>query len=161
MKKRILTILGHQAHARQSFCEALTLAYQTGAQIAGHDVQLVSVARLDFDPILHEGYQPPEPDLADAQEKIRWAEHLVFIYPMWAYMVPAQLKGFFERTLTSGFAYAVKSSNPMKRGLLGGKSARLIQTRGMPGLAYRLFYQAHGAKALKSMVKEENRYPTF
>jgi hypothetical protein len=46
MKKRILTILGHPAHARQSFCEVLTLAYQAGAPIAWHVVQLVSVARL-------------------------------------------------------------------------------------------------------------------
>ena len=122
---------------------------------AGHDVQLISVARLNFDPILHEGYQghqPPEPDLADAQDKIRWAQHLVFIYPMWAYMIPALLKGFFERTFTPAFAYAVKSSSPMKRGLLGGKSMRLIQTMGMPDLAYRLIYRAHGAKALKSML---------
>lgn len=45
-EKRILTILGHPTHARQSFCEALTLAYQAGAPIAGHDVQLVTIARL-------------------------------------------------------------------------------------------------------------------
>jgi len=156
MTRRILIILGHPAHARRSFCEALALAYQAGAQGAAHEVQFVSVAHLTFDPILHEGYeghQPPEPDLADTQEKIRWAEHLVFVYPMWAYMIPALLKGFFERTFTPGFAYAVKSSNPLKSGMLAGKSVRLIQTMGMPGLAYRLLYQGHGAKALKSMLK--------
>lgn len=156
MTKRILIILGHPAHGRQSFAEALALAYQAGAQSAGQEVQLVSVARLRFDPILHEGYQgnqPPEPDIADAQEKVIWAEHLVFIYPMWGYMIPALLKGFFERAFTPGFAYAAKSSNPLKRGLLGGKSARLIQTMGMPGLVYRLLYRAHGAKALRDMLK--------
>ena len=156
MKKRVLIVLGHPALERQSFSEALVVAYQAGAHSAGNEVKIVSVARLSFDPILHEGYcgdQPPEPDLIDVQEKIRWADHLVFIYPMWAYMIPALLKGFFERTFTRDFAYAAKSRNPLKAGLLDGKSARLIQTMAMPSLIYRLFYQAHGAKALKSMLK--------
>ena len=156
MTKRILIILGHPAKARQSFSEALAEAYLAGAQSAGHEVQFVSIAQLNFDPILHEGYQgnqPLEPDIADAQEKVRWAEHLVFVYPMWGYMIPALLKGFFERTFTPDFAYATKSNNPIKRGLLGGKSARIIQTTGMPSLVYRLLYRAHGAKALRDMLK--------
>jgi putative NADPH-quinone reductase len=156
MTKRILIILGHPAHARQSFCEALAVAYQEGAQKAGHEAQLVRVARLRFDPVLHEGYegnQPPEPDIADAQEKVRWAEHLVIVYPMWEYMIPALLKGFFERTFTPGFAYALKSKNPRRNGLLGGKSVRLIQTTGMATILYRLFFMAHGAKALRDMLR--------
>jgi len=156
MTKRILIILGHPALERQSFSEALADAYQNGAQGTGHEVQLVNIARLNFDPILHEGYQgnqPPELDILGAQQKILWAEHLVFIYPMWGYMIPALLKGFFERTFTQGFAYTVKSSNPLKSGLLSGKSARIIQTMGMPGIVYRLLYQAHGAKALRDMLK--------
>jgi putative NADPH-quinone reductase len=75
--------------------------------------------------------------------------HLSYV----GYMIPALLKGFFERTFTPGFAYAVKSINPLKSGLLSGKSARIIQTMGMPGIVYRLLYQAHGAKALKDMLK--------
>lgn len=156
MTKRILIILGHPAKARQSYSEALAAAYQNGAQSTEHEVQLVNIARLNFDPILHEGYQgnqPLELDIADAQEKVCWAEHLVVIYPMWGYMIPALLKGFFERTFTPGFAYAEKSCNPLKRGLLSGKSAHLIQTMGMPGLVYRLLFQAHGAKALRDMLK--------
>lgn len=156
MTKRILIILGHPALERQSFSEALAEAYQNGAQSTGHEVQLINIARLNFDPILHEGYQgnqPPELDISAAQQKIRWAEHIVFICPMWGFMIPALLKGFFERTFTPGFAYAEKSSNHLNGGLLSGKSARIIQTMGMPGLVYRLFYQAHGAKALRDMLK--------
>ena len=154
MAKHILIILGHPARERQSFCEMLALAYQKGAQEAGHDVQFLNVAQLHFDPILHEGYQgnqPLEPDIAEAQDKVRWAELLVVVYPMWEYMIPALLKGFFERTFTQGFAYARESKNPFRKGLLEGKSARLIQTTGMPSIIYRFFHMAHGAKALKSM----------
>jgi NAD(P)H dehydrogenase (quinone) len=156
MTKRILIILGHPAHERRSFCEALAASYQEGAQESGHEVKLIKVAQLHFDPILHEGYQgnqSPEPDIAAAQEKVRWAEHLVIVYPMWVYMIPALLKGFFERTFTEGFAYGLKSRNPLKKGLLNGKSARIIQTMGMPTIMYRLMHRAHGAKALRSALQ--------
>ena len=155
-EKRILIVIGHPAKLRQSFSEALAGAYQQGAQGAGYEVRLVNISRLNFDPILHEGYdgeQPPELDIINAQQMILWAEHLVFIFPMWGYMIPALLKGFFERTFTPGFAYTNQSNNPLKSGLLCGKSARIIQTTGMPSLVYRLVYWAHGAKALKSMLK--------
>jgi NAD(P)H dehydrogenase (quinone) len=156
MTKRILIVIGNPAKLRQSFSEALAEAYKQGAQGAGYETRLVNISRLNFDPILHEGYegeQPPEIDIINTQQMILWAEHLVFIYPMWGYMIPALLKGFFERTFTPGFAYAKQSNNPLKSGLLSGKSARIIQTTGMPSLVYRLFYCAHGAKALKSMLK--------
>ena len=68
-------------------------------------------------------------------------------------MIPGLLKGFFERTFIPGFAYAEQSSNPLKCGLLNSKSARIIQTMGMPGFIYRIHYQAHGAKALRDMLK--------
>jgi putative NADPH-quinone reductase len=66
-------------------------------------------------------------------------------------MIPALLKGFLERTFTRGFAYLERDSQ--KKGkLLAGKSARLIQTSGMPALIYRFWYRAHGAKALRDVL---------
>ena len=118
-------------------------------------MQFINIAKLHFDPILHEGYlgnQLPEADIVDAQEKVRWADHIVIVYPLWEYMIPALLKGFFERCFTKGFAYDLRSKNPFRNGLLGGKSVRLIQTMGMPAIAYRFYFMAHGAKALKSML---------
>lgn len=155
MKKRILIILGHPAHERKSFCEVLALAYQEAAQQAGNEVHFLNIAQLRFDPILHEGYQAKqllEPDIASAQEKILWAELLVIIYPMWQFMIPALLKGFFERTLTQDFAYTLNTKNPLKNRLLKGKAVRLLQTMGMPSIIYRLLLMAHGAKALKRML---------
>ena len=107
MTKRILIILGHPALARISFCEALALAYQTSARDAGFEVQLLHLAKLSFDPILHEGNERPqalEADLIAAQKNIEWANHLVFVYPLWAYRLPLDaLEPFLEgatRTLS-------------------------------------------------------------
>jgi NAD(P)H dehydrogenase (quinone) len=151
---KILIILGHPAKKRRSLSEALADAYREGAIESGHEVCLCKVADKQFDPILHEGYgeeQTVEPDIAEAQERIRWADHLVFVYPLWEYMIPALLKGFLERTFTRGFAYLERDSQE-KGKLLAGKSARLIQTSGMPALIYRFWYRAHGAKALRDLL---------
>lgn len=156
MPKKILILLGHPAQAYSSFCETLALAYGESATEAGHDVDFVKISDLRFDPILHEGYkghQPPEPDIRALQEKIRQIDHMVFVYPMWQFMIPALLKGFLERTLTPEFAYSLKAKNPLCSGLLKGKSARLIQTMGMPALVYRLFFGAHGAKSFQDILK--------
>lgn len=84
MSKRILVILCHPS--QNSLCAALAQSYTRGAEAAGHEVRNLALGALRFDPILHEGYnriQPLEPDLLAAQEAISWAEHLVFVYPIW------------------------------------------------------------------------------
>ncbi|MDQ3597973.1 MAG: NAD(P)H-dependent oxidoreductase, partial [Pseudomonadota bacterium] len=84
MSQRILVILGHPS--RTSFCSALTDTYITSAKTAGHEVRVLRLGDLTFDPILHNGYnqtQPLEPDLLNAQSDILWADHLTFVFPIW------------------------------------------------------------------------------
>lgn len=49
------------------------------------------------------------------QEKIRQADELIFITPIWWYQLPAELKGFFDKVMLRGFAY---HESPEWRGLL-------------------------------------------
>jgi putative NADPH-quinone reductase len=156
MTRRILIINGNPARQRRSFSEALAQAYHEGAISALHQVREVKLADLQFDPILHEGYhghQFLEPHLTEVQDSIRWAEQIVFIYPMWQFGVPALVKGFCERVFTPGFAYELSAENPMNAALLKGKSVRLIQTMGMPGAFYSLVFRAHGGKAFQSLFR--------
>ena len=75
------------------------------------------------------GRAPPE--IAAAQEAIRRADHLVVIFPLWLGDMPALLKGFFEQTLRPGFAFDYRPNGfPLKH--LGGRSARIVVTMGMP-----------------------------
>ena len=153
--RRILIINGNPARQRASFSAALVQAYHDGAIEAGHMVRVVRLADLTFDPILHEGYhgvQPAEPDIMALQADITWAQHVVLVYPMWQFGIPALMKGFCERTLTPGFAYATDVKNPMHSTLLRGRSARLIQTMGMPQALYELIFRAHGGKAFMSLL---------
>jgi putative NADPH-quinone reductase len=114
----------------------------------------VRVATLDF-PILRsqeewlDGEVPA--GLAEAQEIIKWAEHIVCVYPLWLGDVPALLKAFLEQVARPGFAFRyVKDGFPEK--LLKGRSARVIVTMGMPSLFYAIFYRAHSLKSLKRNI---------
>jgi putative NADPH-quinone reductase len=84
----------------------------------------------------------PSSQVAAAQEAIRNARHLVFFYPLWLGDMPAMLKGFLEQVARPGFAIDPSPRNPLRAGLLRGRSARLVVSMGMPAPLYRWFYGA-------------------
>jgi len=97
-------------------------------------------------------HEPLPPALAPAQEAIRWADHLVFFFPLWLGGMPALLKGFLEQIAREGFAFAKEAGNPMGHKLLKGRSARLVVTMGMPAPVYRYYFRAHSIKALERNI---------
>lgn len=85
MAKRILIIQGHPDASEQHLCHVLEESYAHGAQAAGHKVKRIDVAKLDF-PLLrsqHEWEKGVLPgSLSEAQTTIKWAEHIVFFFPL-------------------------------------------------------------------------------
>jgi putative NADPH-quinone reductase len=153
MARRITIIQGHPDPARDRFCHALADAYAAGAEIAGLEVKRIEVAELEF-PLLRtqadfEKGSPP-PEVAAAQDAIRWAQHLVIIYPLWLGMMPALLKGFLEQVFRPGFAHLTDARG--WQALLKGRSARIVVTMGMPALIYRWYFGAHGLKSLERSI---------
>lgn len=150
---RIAVIVGHSRPG--TFCQALAEAYATGARSAGHQVEVLHTAGMQFDPILREAYvraQPLEPDLADAHRAIMTADHLVIVFPLWLGGMPAILKGFLERVLQPDLIEAHRAGKFVQ--LLKGKSARVVMTMGMPGVVYRWWYGAHALQALRRNILE-------
>lgn len=155
MSKRILVILGHPN--TDSFCAAIADSYSEGAQAAGHEVRRIAVGDLAFDPVLRLGYagsQPLEPDLAAAQAAIAWAQHLVFVYPVWWGAMPALLKGFIDRVFLPGFAFKYRSGSPLWDRLLAGRSAHLFVTMDSPPWYYRWVYRMPGHQQMKRTILE-------
>ncbi len=140
--KKILVINGHPNP--QSFNHALAKQYIDAAREAGNDVAVLALGELKFDPILRFGYgseQALEPDLQMAQEAIKNAEHIVFVFPSWWGGVPALLKGFIDRTFLPGFAFKYKSRNsPLWDKLLSGRTAHMMVTMDTPWWYNRLVY---------------------
>ena len=153
MAKRILIILGHPDPRPERLCRALAEAYHAGASEEGHDVVVVDVARLDF-PSLRSRFEweGPIPDtLRVPQEAIAWAEHLVIIFPLWLGTMPALLKAFFEQVLRPGFAIDAKGPGRWEK-KLGGRSARIVVTMGMPAFLYKFYFRAHGIRSFERNV---------
>lgn len=150
---RILVILGHPK--QDSFCAALADAYGEGAEAGGHEVRRIDVGALSIDPVLRTGFarhDPEEKDLLAAREVIRWAEHIVFVWPLWLGDMPAILKGFLERALVSGFAMEKLDRPPFYRSLLEGRSARVIVTMHMPALMYRILAGSRATRILRKQI---------
>lgn len=72
------------------------------------------------------------PDIAAEQNKLIRADLVLFQFPLWLYGMPAILKGWCERVLSSGFAHEVKPDPAerrwFERGGLRGKRAILSLT---------------------------------
>lgn len=155
MGKRILIIQGHPDASEQHLCHALEESYARGAQAAGHKVKHINVAQLDF-PLLrsqHEWEKGVLPgSLSEAQTTIKWAEHIVFFFPLWLGDMPALLKGFLEQVARPDFAFSGEGKNPFAHKALGGRSARLVVTMGMPAAVYRWVFLAHSIKSLERNV---------
>lgn len=85
MASHIVIIQGHPDSTRRHFCHALASAYGEGASHAGHKLKVITMANVEF-PLLrsHEEYYQGEPlsAIRQCQEDIRWADHLVIIYPL-------------------------------------------------------------------------------
>lgn len=156
MPRRILVIVGHPDGNPKRLCRALAESYVEGARSAGHEVHRVDLAKLDI-PLLRSmdefqhGLIPP--DLRDAAEAIRRAEHIVFVFPLWLGTMPALLKAFLEQVMRPGLAFTY----PEEKGgftatLLKGRSAHLLVTMGMPAPIYRLWYLGHGVAGMRRNI---------
>lgn len=75
-------------------------------------------------------------DIAGEQEKLKWADAVIFQFPLWWFSMPAILKGWVERVYAYGFAYGVGEHSDHRwgdrygEGSLAGKRAMLVVTTG-------------------------------
>jgi len=138
------------------------LAVET-LESAGHDVLVsdlyamnwkAAVDAADFGPAASSPLQVPRdsgrafdtgtltPDVRAEQEKLLWADTIIFQFPLWWYSMPAILKGWVDRVFTYHFAYGVGEHSATKygerfgEGTLAGRKALLSVTVGGPESHY-------------------------
>jgi putative NADPH-quinone reductase len=151
---RVVVVDGHPDHKVRRLIHALARAYAQGAKAAGHEVELITLSTLDF-PLLREAEdfwhgQPPAV-IAGCQRAVAEADHLVILFPLWLCSIPALTWGFIEQMIRPGFAFK-HAPRGISKGLLQGRSARVVMTMGMPALLYRLFLRAHSLKTLRYVL---------
>ena len=75
-------------------------------------------------------------DIVREQQKLRWADTVIFQFPLWWFSMPALMKGWIDRVYAYGFAYGVGEHSESHwgdrygEGMLAGKRAMLIVTAG-------------------------------
>ncbi|WP_428897900.1 NAD(P)H dehydrogenase (quinone) [Parelusimicrobium proximum] len=100
----------------------------------GYDVEVSNLYREKFNPVLSaEEYASHirqdvdlAPEVIREQEKLKGANYVVFIYPVWWSAVPAILKGYADRVFTYGFAYTHAPNKTV--GLLKDKKVLMFGT---------------------------------
>ncbi|NYI72534.1 NAD(P)H dehydrogenase (quinone) [Naumannella cuiyingiana] len=120
----------------------------------GHDVDVIDLAAIDWDPVVRPGdyglsaITGPvgthaaqaiaagtlDPTIARHQELLRGAELIVFMFPLWWFGMPAILKGWVDRVYTQGFAFGLDDAAGRTRkygdGGLAGKRGLVITSAG-------------------------------
>lgn len=142
---RVLIVYNHPYSG--SFCNAILDAVTNGLQKAHHEVDLIHLNRDNFNPVMTEAdlkafiaHKPIDPQVIQYNERLKAADHLIFIFPIWWDIMPAQTKGFIDRVLFPGVVY---DHHPRGFGLIpllkNLKSITLITTMNKPRWLYALF----------------------
>ena len=107
---------------------------------AGHAVQVSDLYAMDWKATLEASEIPAgsrqNGDVLREQDKLRWADVVIFQFPLWWFSMPAIMKGWVERVYSYGFGYGVGEHSERRwgdrygEGTLSGKRAMLVVTAG-------------------------------
>lgn len=151
-----MNVLIVHAHPHSnSYNSALKELAVTTLQEQGHQVQVSDLYAMDFKAVGDSRdfiaranpdrfqYQEEQahavatgtlaPDIVAEQEKVLWADMIIFHFPIWWYSLPAILKGWVDRVFAYGFAYP----GGFQHGKLKGRKAMLALTTGSTDEAYK------------------------
>ena len=164
----ILVINGHPD--KESYCQAIFQTIVENIVSKRHELEMVNLNEEEFDPVLRYGYRQrmkENPFILRSQELIQWADHLIFVYPIWWSSMPSLLKGWIDRVFTPGIAYSANNRGSFilnyLRGkqfkkLLKGKTASIYATSMAPTWWYKVFSgpinipDSYGISVLKNAV---------
>ncbi len=152
----ILVVQSHPDISVPHYCHALADAYCEGARSGGHEIRLIDLGNTDV-PILRSQAEWESADaipefVSAAQSDIEWSDHIVFIYPLWLGSMPALLKAWLEQVLRPDFAFNIVPNGQGWEAKLGGRSARIVITMGMPALVYRWFFFSHSLRSFERNI---------
>lgn len=93
-----------------------------------------------------------DPETSKYREQITWADHIVYIYPIWWGRPPAMLMGYVDRLFSTNFAYKNTNTAYGHVGLLKGKKVTCISTmKGPAGYITLFLNNAHKALMKKAL----------
>jgi NAD(P)H dehydrogenase (quinone) len=129
-----------------SYCNAILKAVTKGLQKASHEVDLMHLDNDGFNPAMSLSdlkafveHKPIDPQVIEYSERLKKADHVIFIFPIWWDIMPASTKGFIDRVLSPGVVY---DHHPRGFGLVpllkNLRSITVITTMNKPKIIYSL-----------------------
>ncbi|KJB89770.1 NAD(P)H dehydrogenase [Paenibacillus sp. E194] len=143
---KVLIVYTHPNHSSLSYAFLQQVIQGSKENKYVEEIQVLDLYEEDFDPVLvfHKTKRRRDmhldPTLEKYREQIRWADKLVFVYPIWWLRPPAMLLGYIDRLFASDFAYR-DNGGLLPEGLLKGKSVVCISTMKGPALYPFFFYR--------------------
>lgn len=170
---KILVIYAHPSGP--GHCATILQEVKANLDEKKADYEILDLYALKYNPLLQESELfgrdiELKKDTIKYQEKVKAADLMIFIYPVWWNSMPAVMKGFFDRVFSSGFAFRYMPVIPkdmmpffekifvifkrrfdygMPIGLLKEKKAIVFLTTGSPKYAGYPWHHFRYAKLIK------------
>lgn len=141
-----------------SFCNAILNTVKSGLVKGNHEIDLIHLDKDNFNPVMTaadlKGFRdkkPVDPQVIEYSNRIKNADHLVFIFPIWWELMPAMTKGFIDKVIFPGVAYDYtnESNTRMKPLWENLKGVTIITTMNTPQWLYLLLF---GNAIKKAMI---------
>lgn len=152
----VLYIYAQQEPA--SFNAALKTTALETLEKAGHTVKVSDLYAMNFKPVLEASdfLQRKKKDvfnpfleqinasktgtftseIMDEMEKVKWADLLIFQFPIYFTGMPAIMKGWIDRVFAAGFAFDPITQGVYDKGLFKGKKVMMTITTGADEILY-------------------------
>jgi putative NADPH-quinone reductase len=135
---RVMVTIDHPWE--QSFNHEILRLVEGWLREGGHEVDILDLHQAAFDPVMHVeelavysrgGYRDPK--VREYQQRIEQAQHLIYIFPVWWEVMPALLKGFFDKVFLPDWAFRERDAGPLLTHIRTGTA---ITTMGAPHPLY-------------------------
>ena len=123
---------------------------ESGLDTGGHEFKVIDLDKDGFDPVMREkdlsafvqASRNPEKEIEGLDpliqvyvNKMRWAERIVMIFPIWWMTMPAMTKGFIDKVIFPGLVYKMEGGKLVSQ-LSRLKQVVVITTMNTPAAIY-------------------------
>lgn len=136
----LLVVMAHPAGA--SLTRSVASAILDAGAALGHTVELADLVAEGFDPVFgpadHAAFTaagPMPPAICREQQRIDRADHLILVYPVYWWSMPAVLKGWIDRVFVSGWAFEEGANGAIVK-KLGRLNVHLVALAGASAATY-------------------------
>jgi putative NADPH-quinone reductase len=139
-----------------SFCHAILQHLKVGAKQSGTNLDVIDLYKDNFNPVMSGRdllgfvkHQAVDEQAIDYADRLKKADHLILVFPIWWELMPAMMKGFIDKVIFPGQTYAYKANGVSMETLLPNlKSTTVITTMNTPKIMYKFTYGNAIKKAL-------------